>query len=53
VNAISPGIIQTPGYNSSLAMTEQQFDQFVQSAVRDTPSCRPGTVDEVAKLSYS
>ncbi len=27
VNAISPGIIPTPGYNSSLGMTQEQVDQ--------------------------
>jgi len=30
VNAISPGVIPTPGYTTSLGMTHQQVDQFVQ-----------------------
>ena len=49
VNAISPGIIPTPGYNTSLRMTKEQVDQFVQSSIDDIPLGRPGTVDEIAK----
>ena len=30
VNAISPGVVPTPGYNTSLGMTQEQVDQFVQ-----------------------
>jgi NAD(P)-dependent dehydrogenase (short-subunit alcohol dehydrogenase family) len=49
VNAISPGIIPTPGYNLSLKMTKEQVHQFVQSSIEDIPLGRPGTVDEIAK----
>jgi NAD(P)-dependent dehydrogenase (short-subunit alcohol dehydrogenase family) len=49
VNAISPGIIPTPGYNTSLGMTQEQVDQFVQSSVGNIPLGRPGTADEIAK----
>jgi NAD(P)-dependent dehydrogenase (short-subunit alcohol dehydrogenase family) len=49
VNAISPGIIPTPGYNASLGMTKEQVDQFVQNSIDDIPLGRPGTADEVAK----
>jgi len=49
VNAISPGIIPTPGYNTSLGMTQEQVDQFVQSSIGDIPLGRPGTADEIAK----
>jgi NAD(P)-dependent dehydrogenase (short-subunit alcohol dehydrogenase family) len=49
VNAISPGIIPTPGYNTSLGMTKDQVDQFVQNSIDDIPLGRPGTADEVAK----
>jgi len=31
VNAISPGVVPTPGYNTSLGMTHEQVDQFVRS----------------------
>ena len=49
VNAISPGIIPTPGYNTSLGMTQEQVDQFVQSSIPNIPLGRPGTTDEIAK----
>jgi len=49
VNAISPGIIPTPGYNTSLGMTQEQVDQFVQSSIGNIPLGRPGTPDEIAK----
>jgi NAD(P)-dependent dehydrogenase (short-subunit alcohol dehydrogenase family) len=49
VNAISPGIIPTPGYNTSLGMTQEQVDQFVQSSIGNIPLGRPGTTDEIAK----
>jgi NAD(P)-dependent dehydrogenase (short-subunit alcohol dehydrogenase family) len=49
VNAISPGIIPTPGYNTSLGMTKEQVGQFVQNSIDDIPLGRPGTADEVAK----
>jgi NAD(P)-dependent dehydrogenase (short-subunit alcohol dehydrogenase family) len=49
VNAISPGIVPTPGYNTSLGMTEEQVDQFVASSIGNIPLGRPGTADEIAK----
>ena len=49
VNAISPGIVPTPGYNTSLGMTEEQVDQYVQSSLSSIPLGRPGTTDEIAK----
>jgi NAD(P)-dependent dehydrogenase (short-subunit alcohol dehydrogenase family) len=49
VNAISPGIIPTPGYNTSLGMTQEQVDQFVHSSVGNIPLGSPGTADEIAK----
>ncbi len=49
VNAISPGIVPTPGYNTSLGMTEAQVDQFVQSSIGDIPLGRAGGADEIAK----
>jgi NAD(P)-dependent dehydrogenase (short-subunit alcohol dehydrogenase family) len=45
VNAISPGIIPTPGYNTSLGMTQEE----VQSSLGDIPLGRAGTADEIAK----
>ena len=49
VNAISPGVIPTPGYSTSLGMTQEQVDQFVQSQIGNIPLGRPGTTDEIAK----
>ena len=49
VNAISPGVVPTPGYNTGLRMTQEQVDQFVQSRIGDIPLGRPGTTDEIAK----
>ncbi len=49
VNAISPGVVPTPGYNTSLGMTQEQVDQFVQSQIGNIPLGRAGTTDEIAK----
>jgi NAD(P)-dependent dehydrogenase (short-subunit alcohol dehydrogenase family) len=49
VNAVSPGVVPTPGYNTSLGMTPGQVDQFVQSSIGNIPMGRPGTTDEIAK----
>jgi NAD(P)-dependent dehydrogenase (short-subunit alcohol dehydrogenase family) len=49
VNAVSPGIIPTPGYNTGLGMTQEQVDQFVQSSIANIPLGRAGTADEIAK----
>ena len=38
VNAISPGVIPTPGYNTSLGMSDQQVDQFVQNSLGKHPN---------------
>lgn len=39
----------TPGYNTSLGMTQEQVDQFVQSSISGIPLGRLGTTDEIAK----
>jgi quinol monooxygenase YgiN len=49
VNAISPGIIPTPGYNTSLGMSQEQIDQFVQNSFGNIPLALPGTAGEIAK----
>ena len=49
VNAISPGVVPTPGYNTSLGLTPEQVDQFVQSSIGNIPLGRPGSTDEIAK----
>jgi NAD(P)-dependent dehydrogenase (short-subunit alcohol dehydrogenase family) len=48
VNAISPGPIDTPGFNG-LAQTEEQIEQFKRSIVSMVPMGRMGSPDEIAK----
>src|SRR6267154_4501103 len=50
VNAVSPGVIPSPGYRNALAMTEEQIKQYADSVVGDIPLGRPGSLDEVAKV---
>jgi NAD(P)-dependent dehydrogenase (short-subunit alcohol dehydrogenase family) len=47
-NAISPGPIDTPGFNG-LALSEEQIEQFKTSIVSTVPMGRMGSPDEVAK----
>lgn len=49
VNAISPGMIDTPGLNG-LAQSREQLEQFKTSFVSTVPLGRMGTPDEVAKV---
>jgi len=49
VNAVSPGVIPSPGYRSSLGMTEEQVKQYADSAAGDIPLGRVGTLDEIAR----
>lgn len=49
VNAISPGVVPTPGYNTNLGMTQEVVDQFVGESVKSIPLGRAGTPDEIAK----
>lgn len=50
VNAISPGVIPSPGYRNSLGLTEEQVKQYADSIVSQIPLGRTGTLDEVAKV---
>jgi NAD(P)-dependent dehydrogenase (short-subunit alcohol dehydrogenase family) len=50
VNAISPGPIDTPGFNG-LAQSEEQIEQFKTSIVSIVPMGRMGSPDEVAKAA--
>ncbi|GAC1646510.1 MAG: glucose 1-dehydrogenase [Acidobacteriaceae bacterium] len=49
VNAISPGVVPTAGYNTSLGMTQEQVDQFAQQSSERIPLGRVGTADEIAR----
>lgn len=50
VNAVSPGVIPSPGYRNSLGMTDEQIKQYVDSVVGKIPLARPGTLDEIATV---
>ena len=49
VNAVSPGVVPTPGYSTGLKLDQQQIDGFVQSQLASIPAGRVGTTDEIAK----
>ncbi|MDF5724204.1 MAG: SDR family oxidoreductase [Rhizonema sp. PD37] len=48
VNAISPGVVPTPGYNL-IGLNEEQVQVFVANQVNTIPLGRVGTTDEIAK----
>lgn len=49
VNAVSPGVVPSPGYRNSLGMTEEQVEQYANSVLENIPLGRTGTLDEIAK----
>lgn len=49
VNTISPGVVPTAGYNTSLGLNQEQIDQFVRQASARIPLGRAGTADEIAR----
>jgi NAD(P)-dependent dehydrogenase (short-subunit alcohol dehydrogenase family) len=48
VNAISPGVVPTPGYDH-LGLSDEQLQEFVNSQAVTIPLGRVGTPDEIAK----
>lgn len=48
VNAVSPGVVPTPGYDH-LGLTTEQIKGFVDSQVQNIPLGRVGTPDEIGK----
>jgi len=48
VNAVSPGVVPTPGYDL-MGLTKEQVQGFVDSMVTTIPLGRAGTPDEIAK----
>ena len=48
VNAISPGVVPTPGYDS-LGLTKEQLKGFIDMQANQIPLGRVGTPDEIAK----
>ncbi|MBV9508008.1 MAG: SDR family oxidoreductase [Acidobacteriia bacterium] len=49
VNVVSPGVVPTPGYNTSLGMSNAEVDEFVRNSLGSIPLGRAGTADEIAK----
>ena len=50
INAISPGLIDTPGIRKGLLQNEEQIKQFTDSQVATIPLGRMGNPDDVAKV---
>ncbi len=48
VNAISPGMVPTPGYDQ-LGLSKEQLQEFIDSQAVTIPLGRVGTPDEIAK----
>lgn len=48
VNAISPGMVPTPGYDH-IGLNDEQLQEFVTSQAKTIPLGRVGTPDEIAK----
>ncbi len=48
VNAISPGVVPTPGYDG-LGITKEQVQDFVNAQVAQIPLGRVGTPEEIAR----
>jgi NAD(P)-dependent dehydrogenase (short-subunit alcohol dehydrogenase family) len=48
VNAVSPGVVVTPGYKL-MGLTEAQISQFASEAAKTIPLGRTGTAEEIAK----
>ncbi len=48
VNAISPGVVPTPGYDH-LGLNDQQLQEFIDSQASTIPLGRVGKPDEIAK----
>lgn len=50
VNAISPGLVPTPGFQNNLNMSPEDVDRFVEGASTVIPLGRAATTDEIAKV---
>lgn len=48
VNAVSPGVVPTPGYDH-LGLSKEQLQGFIDMQLKDIPLGRVGETDEVAK----
>jgi NAD(P)-dependent dehydrogenase (short-subunit alcohol dehydrogenase family) len=50
VNAVSPGVIPSPGYRDSLGMSAEQIKSYSETSAGQIPLGRVGTLDEIAKV---
>jgi NAD(P)-dependent dehydrogenase (short-subunit alcohol dehydrogenase family) len=50
VNAISPGVVPSPGYRDALGMSEEQVKQYADSVLSSIPLGRTGALDEIARV---
>jgi len=48
VNAVSPGVVITPGY-SAIGMNDDQIKEYAAASAANTPSGRTGEPEEIAK----
>jgi NAD(P)-dependent dehydrogenase (short-subunit alcohol dehydrogenase family) len=48
VNAVSPGLVPTEAYSSSLGMNDEQIRQFTNQMVTQIPLSRVGLPEEIA-----
>ncbi len=51
INALSPGVIPTPGFSNSFGLTDEQVREFTESAIPKIPMGRTGTSEEIAKAA--
>jgi len=49
VNVVSPGFVPSPGYKTSLGLSDEQIKGFVGAQIPNIPLGRVGELDEVAK----
>ncbi len=49
VNVVNPGSVVTPGYKTSLGLSDEQIEQFKQQVSAVAPLGRPGNMDEIAQ----
>ena len=47
VNAVSPGVIPTEGYQTVQGMTQEAVDAYAESVAKEIPAGRAGTSEEL------
>lgn len=51
VNALSPGVVPTPGFSNSFGLTDEQIKEFTDNAIKKVPMGRVGYPEEIAKAA--